>query len=129
LTWLRARGFAVLLVAVGCMSAGCLKSTPGMTDKEEAIATLRTALEAWQNGEAPIDLKERNPAISVADPAWARGAQLVKFEIDEAGDQSVGYDLRFPVKLWLAGDTKAPLKSKFVVTTTPALVVVRDVGN
>jgi hypothetical protein len=97
--------------------------------RDEALATLRTALEAWQQGEKPAALGERQPAIAVADPAWAGGARLARFEIEADQVQTAGYDLKFPVKLWLMDGKKGPQRVKFTVATSPARVVTRDFGG
>lgn len=120
-------GFALVLAAA-VLAAGCGKARPAMAPKGKALATLRTVLEAWQQGEQPASLGQRKSAISVADPAWGGGARLTRFEIDEDQAQPVGYDLKFPVKLWLEGK-REPQRVKFTVSTSPARVVVRDFGG
>jgi hypothetical protein len=104
-------------------------ATPESTDRAEALALLRTALEAWQLGEKPESLREREAPIWVTDPAWTRGTRLAKFEIEANQTQPSGFNLACPVKLWLNDGKKEPRKVKFTIATSPALVVTRELGG
>jgi hypothetical protein len=117
-------GWFALLLAAGCSGP----APPPTPDKGEALAALRTALEAWQRGDKPDAHKNRQPPIQVIDPSWSQGTKLARFEIeaDQAGPS--GFDLGCPVKLWL-GDKKDPLRVKYTIATTPAVVVARDFGG
>jgi hypothetical protein len=105
-----------------------MNTTPQAPTQDEALTTLRSVLEAWQQGEKPQTLSEWTPAVAVADRDWARGARLVKFEIEEDHIKPAGYDLSIGVKLWLENGKQAPQKARFTVSTAPALVVVRAFG-
>jgi hypothetical protein len=119
----------LIVVAAGLLSAGCGNTASESTDKGEALALLRTVLEAWQMGEKPESLRERSEPIWVTDPAWMRGTRLTKFEIEANQTQLSGYNVACPVKLWLNDGKKEPRKVKFTVATAPALVVAREFGG
>jgi hypothetical protein len=118
-----------LVVAVAVGLTGCGTGPPPPTDKAEAVAVLRTALEAWQSGGTADALKAGPAAITAVDSAWAAGTKLARFEIDEAGAQPSGYDLSCPVQLWLGDGKKPPVKVRYVIALTPNRVVTRDFGS
>ena len=120
----------VLLGSIGLVAAGCSGTNKGDTaSKDDALSVLRSCLEAWQKGQKPESLREQNPPITVSDQAWATGAKLEKFEIEESKSQKAGYDVKFPVKLWLDNGKTNPQQVAFTVSTAPALVVVRNFGG
>jgi hypothetical protein len=117
--------FGLLIAVVGLLATGCFKARPPTPTREAALATLRAALEAWQKGEKPDRLGEGGQGISMSDPDWSGGARLAKFEIDEDRVQSAGFDLKFPVKLWLGDGQEDPQSVKFTIVTSPARLVFR----
>lgn len=122
--WLAACG----LVAAAVALVGCGGGAPPPPAPAEAAAALRTVLEAWQSGTKAEALKSGPAAITAVDSAWASGAKLARFEIDEAGAQPSGYDLSLPAKLWLGDGSGPPVKVRYVVALTPNRVVTRDFG-
>ncbi len=128
-TWFRSQRvvFPIMLTLLGFMAAGCSSASPPTpAPKEEALSTLKSALEAWQKGETPEDLEKSNLHISVNDPDWKEGKKLTKFEIDEEKEPKAVHDRKFFVKLWIGTEGEAPKVVKFSVVTKPALCVVRD---
>jgi len=121
--------FGLLLTLTGLLATGCFKARPPTPTREAALATLRAALEAWQKGETPDRQGQGGQGISLADPDWSGGARLAKFEIDEDRVLPAGYDLKFPVKLWLGDGEEDPRSVKFTIVTSPARLVVRDFGG
>jgi hypothetical protein len=119
----------MLLACAGFAATGCSRARGVQTGSDDAVVVLRTVLEAWQHGQSPQALSEQNPPISVTDQAWFSGAKLEKFEIDEKNLRAAGYDLKFPVKLWLSGGKGNPVPVTYTVATVPAVVVVRDFGG
>jgi hypothetical protein len=109
------------LFAIGCGSSHRVQ--PDVAEK-----TLRTAMESWKNGQAPGDLQKATPAIVVQDLDWMSGSKLVDFQILEGG-QPVDSNLYAQVKLTLqgAGGEKAEKTVTYVVGTSPALTVFRDI--
>jgi hypothetical protein len=126
---LRVPARSVFLMVFVWGLAGCGGGPPPPTDKNDAVALLRTVLEAWQAGKTQTDLKNGTPPITAVDKVWSEGTKLSKFEIDEAGAQPNGYDLSCPVKLWLGDGKKPPVHVRYVIALSPQRVVTRDFGN
>jgi hypothetical protein len=118
--------FPIILTLVGFASAGCSIVPPTPAPKEEALSTLKSALEAWQKGETPDDVEKSALHISVTDPDWKEGKRLTKFEIDEEKEPHSVHDRKFFVKLWIGTGAEAPKVVKFSVLTKPVHCVVRD---
>src|SRR4051794_11254922 len=125
----RRPGPALPLLAAALLAAGCGGPAARVPEPGEALPALRAALESWQQGESPDSLLGRRPAISVADPDWAQGARLVRFEIEEGGARPSGFDLGVPVRLWLGEGGKEPRQVRYTIATSPRLVVARDFGG
>jgi len=107
--------------------AGCGAARPQPADPEVARPALRTALDAWKDGQTPQSLQARQPPIHVADREWAGGARLVSYEIAPK-DELFGSDLRCQVRLTLR-DRKGKERSKkatYSVGTRETLTVVRE---
>jgi hypothetical protein len=121
--------FGLLLTLTGLLSTGCFNARPATPTREAALATLRAALEAWQKGEMPDRPGQSGQGISLSDPDWSGGARLARFEIDEDRALQTGYDLKFPVKLWLGDGQEDPQSVRFTIVTSPARLVVRDFGG
>ena len=75
----------LLLTLCGCGGSGTAKYIPATTT---ARSTLQTALDAWQKGEKPGQIKAGPPAIQVVDSKWTSGQKLAKYEIlqEESGE-------------------------------------------
>jgi hypothetical protein len=115
------------LVVLGLMSAlsGCQRSLPEPVDPNRAREALRTALNAWQNGDSADALQDRS-SITAADPKWQDGHNLIRYEIADQ-DQVVGCDLHCRVLLVLKQPDGQQIQEQVVycVSTSGALVVVR----
>jgi hypothetical protein len=113
--------FALLLVS------GCHEGTglPPAADPEKARASLRTALDAWQQGEQPDSLKNRTPAIYFTDFAWQGGQRLLKYELGEQ-TKGVGQQVVCSAVLSLAKGNDKPYekKARYLIDTDPAIVIV-----
>lgn len=124
-----ALGLVLATVAGLVGSAGCGGGPPPPTDPAAGVSLLRTALEAWQAGEAPDALKGRAPPLTVVDKDWSAGAKLTRFEIEESAAKPNGYDLGCPVRLWLGDGKKPPVRVRYVVALSPNQVITRDFGG
>ena len=86
---LRPAFVALCLVLVAAVP-GCRHRTAAVAaDADTARETLRTALTAWQNGQAgPGAIPNTTPAVQAVDSRWASGQRLQSFEIlqEEPGD-------------------------------------------
>lgn len=111
-----------LLAAIGCSGP----SESPRPDSTLSQTTLNTALEAWQKGEAPKSLMDRQPPILVIDGQWASGATLTKYEIDPAGSP-VANTWQFNVKLTIQTPKGKPqvVKTFYNVSAGKTLSVAR----
>jgi hypothetical protein len=125
----RRLGPGLVLILSGIAAGGCSRPVARPPDRAEAVAALRATLDAWQRGDKPESLQQRQPPIRVADPAWSQGVRLTRFEIEEGQARPSGFDLGCPVKIWLADGRKDPRRVKYTVATSPAVVVTRDFGG
>ena len=119
----------VALLSIGLLTFGCAR--PKVADanaNDDALGILRVALEAWQAGDTPATLKEKEDIVAT-DPAWMKGTKLTKFKIDEDHPRPSGYDVVIQAQLWLEDGKKAPQSARFTVSTSPAQVVVRSFGG
>jgi hypothetical protein len=119
--WLAAAPVAAL--GLGCGGG----SLPRSADPDRASEALRTALDAWQRGEAAASLKDHRPAITVIDHDWQSGLRLTRYELTGAAQPS-GTDRRCEVNLWLQDPRRkpAPKTVAYTIGTDPALTVVRE---
>lgn len=67
-----------LLVTSGCGD----NSLPDESDPDAACAALRTALDAWKNGEEVQRLEDGDPPVYFTDMSHLRGAKLESYVID-----------------------------------------------
>jgi hypothetical protein len=118
--------FLPLTLVLACLAPLGCRPAPSPADPEKGREALRIALAAWQNGDSPESLRRGSPPVTATDPKWRDGYRLLRYEI--ADDARVaGYDLQCRAALWLRGPDGKPTQEKavFIVSTRPALVVVR----
>ncbi len=112
-----------LLVAAG----GC-RPTPAARDSDPAQAreALAQALDAWKKGDSLPTFQGANPALTVVDRQWKAGAKLLNYELGAGAPN--GFDIQFTVTLTLqdASGKKGTEKATYIVSTNPALVVIRS---
>jgi hypothetical protein len=119
-------GRVVLLGLALFVVFGCRGQPPAPADPERAREVLRQALDAWQRGDTPESLKQRDPAIVANDPEWSSGTRLLNYKVD--GDGLLGAELRCPVTLSVQTKNGKTVQKKAVyyIGTTPVLTVVRE---
>jgi hypothetical protein len=96
-------------------------------DPVRAREALRTALASWQRGDKAGSLRTSSPAVHVTDQDWARGQQLVKYQI-LPGEEKLDVDLSVKVELSLKDVKTGRTTRKTVVYrvgTDPELFVAR----
>jgi hypothetical protein len=106
------------------LAPGCGGQKPA--DPDQARATLAMALDAWRDGRTIDDVTGGSPPITVADPSWKAGFKLSRYQVAET-TRAAGFDLKFPVELWLE-DPKGKAvqeKVKYTVSVQPARTVIR----
>jgi hypothetical protein len=96
-------------------------------DLAQAGPALRTALEAWKGGSSQQDLASREPSILMNEDDWRMGKRLIDYKMEEAGAM-YGRQVVWRVQIKLQGKGGKPedRRAKYVVDTTPRLVIVRD---
>jgi len=119
-----ARGLVVLLVALS--TAGCAAGVANPVDPDRARVALKTALDHWKSGGDPLSMPGSATPMTVQDLDWQSGARLVDYQILGDGEPADA-NLRVKVKLTLAGKSKPAEKTvSYLVTTSPAVTVFRD---
>jgi hypothetical protein len=74
-TWWRSGVVLVLVAGCGFPAA----------KRDEAQRYVRHALEAWQKGGKPDELKSLSPPVEFHEAMWNSGEKLVNFELGAAG--------------------------------------------
>lgn len=111
-------GLGLLLLAAGC-GGGETQALP--LDQELARSSVQKAMEAWQAGKKPADLR---PEITIGDPAWESGRPLKSFAILRDEETSDGSNLHIRVQRTFgdAGD-KSESKVIYIVGTSPVITI------
>jgi hypothetical protein len=125
---LRSRVFArgLVLLLVGLSTAGCAPGVANPVDPDRARVALKAALDHWKNGGDPLAMPGSATPMTVQDLEWQSGAKLLDYEVLGDGEPADA-NLRVKVKLTLAGKTKKAEKTvNYLVTTSPAVTVFRD---
>ncbi len=116
----------LVLTLFALLAQGCSENRlPPPADEDRASTALRTALDAWKNGQTPESLREATPAIYFTDFSWQGGRRLVAYEL-HAGAERFGQSLRCSVTLQLEDAAGNPTRKKAVynIDTDPAVVIV-----
>jgi hypothetical protein len=96
-------------------------------DIDQAGPALRTALEAWKGGSSQKELESQTPSILMNEDDWREGKRLMDYQMDDAGSMN-GRQVVWRVRIKLqdkSGKTE-DRRAKYVIDTTPRLVIVRD---
>jgi hypothetical protein len=126
---------ACLIVLATLFLPGCTGSSGAYPiDEPQARDALKTALDAWKNGETSKSLASSSTPMTVQDFEWDTGAKLIDYQVLDEG-KTEGSNLRVQVKLTTIGEpTKgkkeakpAEKKASYVVGTSPRLTVFRDI--
>ncbi len=113
--------FAVLL-------AGCGGSNPHPVKVNLAKSTLESVMESWKNGETPELVRAKKPSVIVQDMDWTSGTKLIDYEIlDDEKPVDANLIARVKLKLSGAGGKEIEKTATYVVGTSPALTVFRDI--
>ena len=120
-----------LVIAAPCLFSpmvGCFGPTrAAAVDAARAREALVTALDRWERGGRPADLKDASPSITVQDFDWEAGTRLVRFRVvDEGLDDDA--NLRIPVELTLQtpDGREVARHVTYVVGTSPSITVFRE---
>jgi hypothetical protein len=110
-----------------CLLQGCGKGPEKPADLDQAGPALRAALEAWKSGSSKQDLENQNPSILMNEGDWREGNSLMDYQMEEAGaihGRQVVWWVR--IKLQDKNGKTEDRRAKYVIDTTPRLVIVRD---
>jgi hypothetical protein len=119
------RGPIALLGILICVGLGCRGRPPAPADPARAHEALQLILNAWQQGDTPESLKQRDRSIVAIDPEWRSGARLIAYKVDS--DDRIGAEMRCQVTLSVLKNGKTVQKKAFYnVGTNPVLTVVRE---
>lgn len=117
---------AALVVALAAIASGCSSGVAHPVDPGPAMNALKTVLDAWKEGKTPESLKDAAPPIVVQDLEWLSGAKLESYQIEGDGvPADANLDVRVELNLSAKGK-KVRRDARFLVTTSPALTVFRD---
>jgi hypothetical protein len=116
---------AALLAALAAAAWGCSPGVANPVDPGGARAALKTALDAWKEGKTPDSLQSASPAIVAQDMEWASGAKLLDYSVVSEKPADANLDARVKLTLSARGK-KVEREAKYLVTTSPAVTVFRD---
>ena len=122
------RIIAFLLIASSLivLQVGCGQTLEKPVDTAEAAEVVKTAFDAWKQGESYGSLKQRQPPLYFNEPEWESGKKLVSYE---AGPVTLtGRQGRCSVKLKLQDQTGKVTERTigYQVETTPTQVITRE---
>jgi hypothetical protein len=124
---LRRSACGALATLVALAVAGCARGVANPVDPDRARVALKTALDHWKSGGDPLAMPTSSTPMTVQDLEWQSGAKLVDYEVLGDGEPADA-NLRLKVKLTLAGKGKNAEKTvDYLVTTSPAVTVFRDI--
>lgn len=116
---------AALAVAIAATAAGCSQGVAHPVDPDSARAALKTTLDAWKEGKTPDSLASASPAIVAQDMEWMSGAKLLDYSVVSDTPADANLDARVKLTLSAKGK-KVEREAKYLVTTSPAVTVFRD---
>ena len=106
---------------------GCVKGPAESADINQAGPALRTALEAWKSGKSQQELADQQPSIIMNEDDWRERKRLIDYRMEEEGTlhgRQVVW--RVQIKLQDKSGKAEDHKAKYVIDTTPRIVIVRD---
>ena len=123
------RVFLIGIVLVLCMQFGCSPATAPMSDAVQAKVLLQKTLDEWKSGTSLDEIRKHNPPVYVTEDLWRSGAKLNEYSIAEDSGL-LGSNIRLEVNLKFTNKSGNAIKKSFryIVTTRPALTIVREEG-
>ena len=102
--------------------SGCQRGTPSFAlDSAVAHAALEKSMQAWVDGQTPIDLQ---PEIIIGDTDWNNGQKLVSYEILIREETTDGSNLHIPVKRRFKSSGKySESQVAYIVGTSPVVTI------
>ena len=123
---------SVCFVGVFCVLSlpiGCSPRTAPMSDAGKAKELLQTMLEDWKSGGNLEETKKRTPPVYVTEDLWRGGAKLDSYKVSDVSEV-LGSNIRIKVNLKCTNKSGKAIDHSFryIITTEPALTVVREEG-
>ncbi len=119
----------IAIVLVLLLQFGCGPGTAPMSDAAHAKVLLQKMLDEWKSGTSLGELKKRNPPVYFSEDLWRSGAKLSEYSMSEE-TEVLGSNIRFKVhlKFTYKGGKAIERPVRYLVTTQPALTIVREEG-
>ena len=113
----------VLLAGAGCGGPGAAPPAPA---ESEALARLRTALDAWKAGKVE-GLASASPPLRFVDPDQAAGAKLTSYTPGDA-PKTTDHVVDYPVELTIvdAKRKSRTVQAVYQIVDDPAPAVLRN---
>ena len=117
------------IVLILFLQLGCSPRTAPMSDAAQAKELLQKMLDEWKSGTSLDELKKRHPPVYFTEDLWRNGATLNEYVMKEESEV-LGSNIRFQVKLKCTnkGGKAIERPVRYIVTTQPALTIVREEG-
>jgi hypothetical protein len=118
--------FLIMCTGLLALQLGCSQTLEKPVDPAQASEVVKTAFDAWKEGESYGSLKERQPPLYFNEPEWESGKKLMSYE---AGPVTLtGRQGRCSVKVKLQDKTGKVTERTigYQVETTPAQVITRE---
>jgi hypothetical protein len=109
-----------------CLLPACSRRLDPPADAAEADKALRTALEAWKNGQSQEELEKGRPSILMNEDDWRAGKRLIDFRMGEGTLSGRQVRCRVRIKLQETNGKAVERQATYVIDTTPRVVIVRD---
>ncbi len=119
----------IAMVSILFMQTGCSPRTAPMSDAAQAKVLLQKMLDEWKSGTSLSELKKRSPPVYFTEDLWRNGAKLKEYVMTEESE-ALGSNIRFRVNLKCSnrGGKAIERPVRYIVTTQPALTIVREEG-
>lgn len=118
-------GMAAAAILALASAWGCSPGIANPVDPDGARSALKTTLDAWKEGKTPDSLQSASPAIVAQDMEWASGAKLLEYSVVSDTPADANLDARVKLTISAKGK-KVQRDAKYLVTTSPAVTVFRD---
>jgi hypothetical protein len=120
------RFIVVSVIGLLPLFVGCGPSLDPPVDTGRAEEVMKTALDAWKQGDEYGSLQQREPPLYFREPEWEVGKMLVEFTIGKV--DLMGRQGRCSVNLSLKDkDGKVSEREiSYLIDTTPQMVIVRE---
>lgn len=117
-----------LLVVVSC-AIGCQAKKAAAVEEDIAMNSLKTTLDAWQNGKSKEELSVDDRPIVAQDLDWTNGKKLKSYKVlkQTRRDANLIVDVQLEIIDETSGSARqSSVEATYVVGTSPEITVFRD---